>query len=204
MVLGYFNVAVLISFAGFLFSMLGIALAMNSRLEGALIALIVAGIMDLFDGFVARKLPLTIEEKRFGVELDSLLDSFSFLFSPSLLLWFSGWNSLMDGILLVLYNMAGILRLAYFNSTVKEEPKKVAFYQGLPVTFAALFIPLFFMLKYIVPELPFVWTIRIVFALLTVLYVLKIPIPKPGGIFYVIFPVLAAILIVFYAIQWIL
>jgi CDP-diacylglycerol---serine O-phosphatidyltransferase len=202
MILGFFNAAFFVSLAGFLLSMAGILLAVNSRFEGAIIALILAGIMDLFDGLVARRLAMGGEEKRFGIELDSLFDAFNFLFFPSLLLWFSGWNGIPDMVILVLYNLAGIIRLAHFNSMAKEESGKVRYYTGLPVTFAALFIPIFFLARYFIAWDVLSWLIRSLFIVLTVVYVARIPVPKPGGVFYILFPVRAVILIVFYAVRW--
>ena len=58
---------------GAAFALLAVyAIIHSARL--AMMAFIVSGICDLFDGVVARRMKRTESQKRFGIEIDSLCD----------------------------------------------------------------------------------------------------------------------------------
>src|SRR5258707_5298047 len=67
----------------------GIRLAIESRLEWALAAIVFAALLDGIDGRVARMLKGT---SRFGAELDSLADFVNFGVAPALLLYLLGFH----------------------------------------------------------------------------------------------------------------
>jgi CDP-diacylglycerol--serine O-phosphatidyltransferase len=92
---------------------------------------------------------------------------------------------------------AVVIRLAYFNITGVQSTGNKSYYTGLPVTYCALILPLVFIAGYyLTPEI-FKLVLGAAFTALAFLYLLKIPVPKPGGIFYVVFPVLAVLLTFF-------
>ncbi|HZV00107.1 MAG TPA: CDP-alcohol phosphatidyltransferase family protein [Planctomycetota bacterium] len=114
-------------------------LASEARLALALVALVAAGICDIFDGLVARRLTRSDEEKRFGQRLDSAVDACSFGVAPVLVLHAAGARHPAELALLGLYAACAVWRLAYFDTTGLEGGTH---YVGLPTTFSALVIPL--------------------------------------------------------------
>lgn len=73
--IGYYNYTVWLTFIGMLSSVTGMGLAIQGKIIPAVICLMFSGFCDMFDGIVARtKKDRTDEEKRFGIQLDSLSD----------------------------------------------------------------------------------------------------------------------------------
>ena len=87
-------------------------LAINGLLAYAVVALMVSGLCDLFDGFVARKLNRTTEQRQFGGHLDSVVDACSFGFAPVVLMYASGLDSAVEIPLLILFAACAVWRLA--------------------------------------------------------------------------------------------
>jgi CDP-diacylglycerol--serine O-phosphatidyltransferase len=104
----------------------------------AMIMLVAAGVCDMFDGRIARLCKRTEKEKQFGVQLDSLADTASFVVFPATLLIYATNGSIAGILVAMFYSFAGIMRLGWFNVTTEEN--KGCFF-GLPVTFSALVVP---------------------------------------------------------------
>ncbi len=179
-------------------------LAIQQRVEFALVALIVSGICDLFDGVVARRLPRTEEQRRFGMRLDSLVDACAFGFTPAVLLLAVGLTSWVE--LPVVFSFAGcaVWRLAYFDAVTSNE-QPTTYYVGLPTTYVALFLPLGLMAGLWMPA-AFRQTALAVAAGLAVAMVWPVRVPKPNAIGYVCFSFLGIGAILFLLIlgvgQW--
>src|SRR3954470_3256281 len=96
-----------------------IRLAYEGRLEPAVIAIIVAALLDGVDGRVARLLKGT---SRFGAELDSLADFVNFGVAPALILYsFILHNLLSFGwIVALILAISMALRLARFNAMLDD------------------------------------------------------------------------------------
>src|SRR5829696_10345058 len=111
-----------------------IRLAYEGRLEHAVIAIIVAALLDGVDGRVARLLKGT---SRFGAELDSLADFVNFGVAPGLILYFWGLHELKSAgwIAAMVFAICAALRLARFNVAI-EDPNRPAFaanfFVGMP------------------------------------------------------------------------
>lgn len=193
MFLGFYNLPTVLTFAALVLGMGSCIFSFNGYIGYALVCLIWAGIFDLFDGFVARKFELSEEEKAFGVQIDSINDVVNFGAAPAMIALHSGFNAPVDYIILTVYCCAAAMRLGYFNVVGLMGEGPIKFYTGLPVTFSALIFPLVYLLKFVSGGPVYTLCIRIAYALVAFFFVLKIPIPKPKGIFYVIFPVLAVI-----------
>lgn len=191
--IGCFNRSVLLTYLGIIFSLSGIGiLLMGCGTDLAVICLILAGICDLFDGFVARKCKRNETQKRFGEQIDSLADVISFLIFPSVLLFYlTGKGGIVCLAVDAFYVLCGVNRLAWFN--IKIETFRNA-YEGLPVTYSALLISLLYVLSGFLP-LPW-FVMPILYGLIGLLFILKIKIPKPRGILYPFFGILAIALIV--------
>jgi len=193
MILGVYNIPTAVSFMALIFGMASCIFSFNGYIGFALVSLIWAGIFDLFDGFVAAKFKLSEQEKAFGVQIDSINDIVNFGAAPAMIALHSGFNGPVDYIILTVYCCAAAMRLGYFNITGLKGEGPVKFYTGLPVTFSALIFPLVFLVKFELSGPQYLWTIRAAYAAVAVLFLLKVPFPKPKGIFYVIFPALAII-----------
>ena len=86
--------------------------------------IVLAGLFDALDGFMAR---ITNSTSAFGIELDSLSDVVSFGVAPGFLLYYFGLNELqVPGLILAaLPAVCGAIRLARFNVDAKAAPSDV-------------------------------------------------------------------------------
>jgi CDP-diacylglycerol--serine O-phosphatidyltransferase len=93
--------------------------AMSDKWEQAVIAQIIAALLDGVDGRVARLLRAT---SKFGQELDSLADGISFGVCPAMViyLWTMNSYSSVGWALCLLYAVCCVLRLARFNTMVGQ------------------------------------------------------------------------------------
>jgi phosphatidylserine synthase len=82
--LGFYNYTVILTYVSLLISSIGIYLAAAGHPFYALCCLLASGICDMFDGKIARtRKKSTAEEKRFGIQIDSLCDVICFGVLPS-------------------------------------------------------------------------------------------------------------------------
>ena len=201
MFIGKWNKSVILTYIGLTVSILGIFICFNNNdksVSFAMSCLIIAGICDLFDGTIARKCKRTEEEKNFGIELDSLVDVIDFIALPIAIFLQLQMNTWYHYIILVVFAVCGIARLAHFNIMVEDNNKPVKYYTGLPVTYTALIFPIFYLLKYIIPLNIFNIVYTILIALVAMLNIINLKIKKPKGIAYLFFPLLAIIVLVLY------
>jgi CDP-diacylglycerol---serine O-phosphatidyltransferase len=117
-----------------------IRLAVESKLELALAAIVFAALLDGIDGRVARMLKGT---SRFGAELDSLADFVNFGVAPALILYFWGLNELKSAgwIASIVFAICAALRLARFNIMIDDPNKPVwagNFFTGIPAPAGAI------------------------------------------------------------------
>ncbi|WP_157092311.1 hypothetical protein [Thioalkalivibrio nitratireducens] len=94
--------------------------------------------------------------------------------------------------------IAGVVRLAHFNTLSVRAEHPAGQHRGLPVTYTALLFPLLFLLQGVMPTADFAWVLAFAFGLLALLFVVDIPVPRPGRVFYVLLPMLAVGLIVYW------
>ncbi len=124
----------LITLVALCLGLTAIRLAFEGRLEPAVIAIVVAAVLDGVDGRVARLLKGT---SRFGAELDSLADFLNFGVAPALVLYSFllheaqaiGWVAAM------IFAIAMALRLARFNVMLDDPNRpdwKKDFFVGIP------------------------------------------------------------------------
>ena len=143
--LGYYNYTVVLTYIGMLTAFTGIVIACDGNINGALVCLMLSGVCDLFDGPIARTRERAAEEKRFGIQIDSLSDLIGFGVLPGIILYQMAEKSLIGIMVSAVYVLCALIRLAYFN--VMEEKRQDATeeartsYQGLPVTVSAILIP---------------------------------------------------------------
>jgi CDP-diacylglycerol---serine O-phosphatidyltransferase len=113
--------------------MTAIRFALNENFQGAVYAIIVAGVLDGLDGRVARLLKAT---SHFGAELDSLSDFISFGVAPAtvMYLWTMSAMHSVGWAIVLFYAVCCALRLARFNTQLSAEPAPQAagYFTGVP------------------------------------------------------------------------
>lgn len=201
MFIGKWNKSVILTYIGLAVSIFGIFECFNYSENGtnlAMSCLIIAGICDLFDGAVARKCKRTEQEKNFGIELDSLVDTIDFIVLPIAIFLKLGMNNWYHFLIITLFAICGIARLAYFNIIVEDNSKPAKYYLGLPVTYAALIFSVFYLLKYILPLNIFSIIYTMLIAIVALLNIINIKTIKPKGIAYIFFSLLAITMLILY------
>ncbi len=148
--LGYYDYTVILTYCGMLFAFCGILQAIKGDYWNAVLSLMLAGICDMFDGAVASTKERDREEKRFGIQIDSLSDLISFGVLPGIFVYMiSGQNGLV-GFISALFVLCALIRLAYFN-VLEEERQSLTTecrksYLGIPVTNVAILLPACYLL----------------------------------------------------------
>lgn len=168
--IGFYDYTVILTYLSLLSGTTGIMLCLNGVGHPYLgmFFLLFSGLCDTFDGKVARsKKNRTEQMKKFGIQIDSLSDLVAFGVLPacigiSLLRYaihipgLSGFTCYILSnyqkpatyiltFVAVLYVLAAMIRLAYFNVMEEEDQNRdesgAKIYTGLPVTSAALIFP---------------------------------------------------------------
>lgn len=180
--IGFYDYTVIATYCALVFGMSGIFAAAEGREIAAVLCLLLAGLLDAFDGRIARtKKNRTANEKRFGIQLDSLNDVICFGVLPACLGFGLGHRQWWYLTSLCFFALTALIRLAYFNVLEEERQdatnEKRSHYLGMPVTMATLFVPLLYIL-YSMSESAAVWAVGLF--LLGVLFIAPIRVKKAG------------------------
>lgn len=208
--LGFYDYTVILTYISLCSAVAGIftAIAGEGHPFIATTCLMVCGFCDAFDGMVARrKKDRTELGKKFGIQIDSLVDLIAFGVLPCAIGYACYVSHKDNGFILsdkltalrplaiakleiyvivfCFFVLAALIRLAYFNVMEEERQKnteeKRKYYEGLPVTSSCLIFPTIILIQYILGN-----TIDVspfyVFALAATgfLYISKFKIKKPG------------------------
>ena len=117
-----------------------IRFALEGAWERAVIALLVAAVLDALDGRIARALRAT---SRFGAELDSLSDVVCFGVAPALVIYLWSLHEArgLGWALALLYAVCCALRLARFNVALENKERQPSwarnYFVGVPAPAAA-------------------------------------------------------------------
>ena len=129
----------------------GVRFAIEGAWSYAVLAVLLAGVLDGIDGRIAR---LLNAQSRFGAELDSLADSLSFGMAPALILYMWALKDLerFGWFAALAFAICCALRLARFNARidVEDQPHKSAgFLTGVPAPVGAglAFMPFYLWLE---------------------------------------------------------
>ena len=175
--IGYYDYTVVLTYIGMLCGFLGIANASRNPFL-SLVLLMVCGVCDMFDGKIARtKKNRTKNEKRFGIQIDSLSDVICFGILPAII----GYNFGMKEhwyltIICMIYALNALIRLAYFNVEEEDRQEKSSgdreICTGLPVTPSAMIFPL----TYVIGHIPvfksyFIWIYAAIMLIVAILFV---------------------------------
>ena len=206
--IGFYNYTMLLTYLSLASAGLGILISQIG--EGhpfiGMFFLLFCGLCDAFDGKVARmKKDRTELENKYGVQLDSLSDIVAFGVLPTCIgsalirrsdvydmakagsgVWEIVFTILVFAVM-VLYLIAGLIRLAYFNVT-EEERQKVEtgarkHYLGLPITSAAIVCPFVLLVHYVLLQFLSLDITPVYFAIMAlsaILFVTKFQLKKPG------------------------
>ncbi|HWP21881.1 MAG TPA: CDP-alcohol phosphatidyltransferase family protein [Candidatus Cryosericum sp.] len=149
--IGIYNYTVLMTYFGVVSAVIGIGLSMYGRTSMAIVCLMISGFCDLFDGSIAKTRKRNEQEKKFGIQIDSLADMICFGVLPAAIGFSIGLTKWYEAAVLVLFVLAALIRLAYYNVTEDElqfnEKTSRQYYDGLPVTTVALLVPLIYTLR---------------------------------------------------------
>ncbi|MBQ0037560.1 MAG: CDP-alcohol phosphatidyltransferase family protein [Clostridiales bacterium] len=193
--IGVYDYTVIATYLATALGVIGVFEASDGQIMRAILCLLLAGLLDTFDGRIARtKKGRTEQGKRFGIQIDSLNDLICFGVLPAAIcrsVYMSrplpygtaaGCGVLFD-VVACLFVLAGLIRLAYFNVTEEERQNKTdevrKYYLGLPITASTLLCPLLYLLTVLLPGA----TAPILIAGLLItglMYILPLHIPKPG------------------------
>ncbi len=178
--IGFYDYTVILTYLSLISSGIGIMISLSGKGHPyfGVFFLLFCGLCDAFDGKVARtKKNRSDMERNFGIQIDSLSDVIAFGVLPACIgaamirtspflintlkincgIWYGTLIRFSLFSILILYILAALIRLAYFNVTEEERQKMEACtrteYTGLPVTSAALIFPTILLLQYIIPEI---------------------------------------------------
>ena len=164
--LGVYDYTVILTYLSLISANVGIFLSLGTGHEyAAALCLMFCGLFDAFDGKVARlKKNRTEFEKKFGIQIDSLTDVVSFGVLPacigvecvrtsSVLSHASVVVRAVLMVMLAMFVLAAMIRLAFFNVTEEErqstEDGNRVYYVGVPVTVSSLVFPTILLIQYI-------------------------------------------------------
>lgn len=155
--IGFYDYTVILTYISFASGITGMFCASTRHLRLAVFFLALSGLCDMFDGKIARtKKNRTEDEKNFGIQIDSLCDVVCFGVLPILICYKLGMRHVYSMVILILYGLAGVIRLGYFNvmetkrQTETDENRK--YYQGLPITSMAIALPIVFVFSPLLPN----------------------------------------------------
>ena len=189
--IGYYNYTVILTYLSLASAVSGMLFTVNGHFRIALVCLAFSGLCDMFDGKVARaKKDRTEEEKRFGIQIDSLCDLVSFGIFPALWSYCMGMKSALGIGILILYTTGGVIRLGYFNVMEEKRQQKTkearTSYSGLPITSIAIILPLAAMAGLLWKRQACL-LLHITMLAVGILFVTRIRVPKPKNVTLAIF-----------------
>ena len=168
----------MLTLIGVCIGLTSIRFALDERYEFAIIAIIIAAVIDGLDGRIARLIKGT---SKVGKELDSLTDMISFGVAPAFIMYFWKLNELgrIGWFICLIYVVAVALRLARFNVNSSEEPTwKGNFFEGIPSPAGGILVlmPLFFSFSELtIININYDLVVPIFFVTISILLISKLP-----------------------------
>lgn len=187
--IGYYNYTVILTYISLLSSILGMFFACGiggdaAHPEYAVVCLMVSGLCDMFDGKIARTMKRTENEKKFGIQIDSLCDLICFGVLPVVIGYSIGMDGWADIPVLMLFPLCAVIRLAYFNVAEEDRQKKTEdvrkVYEGLPVTSVALIIPLLYSFREDIGVELFPCVYGAALLLIAIAFITRVKVKKPS------------------------
>lgn len=179
-ILGYYDYTVLLTYIGMIIGVAGLTFVMDGKFSGAVFCLMIAGVCDMFDGTVASTKERNDHEKKFGIQIDSLSDLICFGVLPGIFVYKFSGESRLGMVISAGYILCALIRLAYFNvceeDRQRSEEGSRKYYQGLPVTSAALVLPA----AYLITDVKYIFISLI--AVMGILFLSPLRIKKPKAL----------------------
>lgn len=167
-----------VSLASLLLAWTAIGLAVSGSLRASVLCALGAFLLDMLDGFVARRLGVSSE---FGRQLDSFIDVINYSLYAAVLVGFhiipgvAGWAL---GFVIV---ATGILRLIRFNIEGFTDDEPIKYYRGIVVCHLSLCAIVFLILTELWPDAGWLpWAAAVALIVLSVLQLSLIRIRKTG------------------------
>lgn len=201
--IGVYDYTVVLTYLSLLSAGTGIVVALggNGHPFLGIFFMLFCGLCDAFDGKVAStKKNRSSLERKFGIQIDSLSDLIAFGVLPACIgaafirvsdsvenIITGNWYSLIVKVLifgiLILYILAAMIRLAYFNVTEEErqstETGARKYYLGLPVTAASVIFPAVGLLQYLMrPICDLTWLYILTAVVVGILFISPFKIKK--------------------------
>ena len=168
-----------------IFTLVGVCIGLSSikfafdgRFEIAVLAIIVASIIDGLDGRIARLIKGT---SKVGKELDSLTDVISFGVAPAFIMYFWKLNELgrIGWLICLIYVVCVALRLARFNvNSSNQSYRQENFFEGVPSPAGGVLVlmPLIFSFSELqLIQINFDYIVPLFFVVISILLISKIP-----------------------------
>ena len=181
--LGFYDYTVVLTYISLGISIFGMTRAFNGDFKVAIFCLAISGLCDMFDGKIARtKKDRTDDEKKFGIQIDSLCDVVCFGIFPIIICFCLGMRGSVSVAILILYGIASVIRLGYFNVTEEkrqndtEEARK--YYQGLPITSMAIILPFIYLMRRNC-GIHFLFALNVAVVIVGILFISDIKVKKP-------------------------
>ena len=206
--LGFYDYTVVLTYISLVISVFGMTRALAGDFKVAILCLALSGLCDMFDGKIARtKKDRTEDEKKFGIQIDSLCDVVCFGVFPALICYCLGMDRIPGIIILCLYCVASVIRLGYFNvmeeKRQQETDEKRKYYQGLPITSIAVILPFLYAISNLCQD-NFEIVLSLAMLLTGLLFVLNFKFPKPNNkqLTVLIIVVAAVVLYLLFCFNW--
>ncbi len=200
--LGYRNIALPVTAAAVMANILGVWLTFKGHVDAGMVCLIISGLMDMFDGPLARRQKRSEDEIIFGVELDSLADVINFGFVPPILLYASGLVQWFYLPFFLVYVLSALVRLAYFNvQAIRriQAGETSKSFVGLPVTSIAASLPVAWLIAQLIKR-PWSHALLILVLIVSaVLFISRVRVPKIPKRLYPVVVLLSIIIMIIYA-----
>jgi len=187
----------IVTLLGLISGVLGIYFALVGNFPVSIIAMLWAVLFDWYDGPIAQRMPGRSNTlKSIGAKMDSLVDIVSLAICPSIILLsygdFSAW--FFPGALAIV--MAGVVRLAYFDTFGVDKNGTIA---GLSLDITPFVVALVFLLEGILGHSAFSVLLYVTIVVLSFLHVAPFRMHKMVGRWYYIITAYVLIMTVMYA-----
>jgi CDP-diacylglycerol--serine O-phosphatidyltransferase len=181
-IIGFYRPCDIVTLMGTTFGLMAIIFAIQGKITGAVLCLVMSGICDAFDGVLARMWKYDDMEKTYGRELDSISDVIAFGVAPAVITLCSiGFSHISTTIISIFFVLAGVVRLSYFN-TLEISGKDIKnYFKGVPITAIAILYPIVYFVSLLFDFAYYDITITILMFVVGVSYVTPIKIRKIGN-----------------------
>lgn len=189
------KIPTVLTFIALFLSFLAIILLLEGLLMYSLGVLLLGFIVDMLDGFSARKLNAA---SQYGRSLDSSVDIILHLLYPILVFYLGfNFNSLFSILILFFFLASGIYRLVQFNTVGFSEAGNNLNYEGLPVFVGPFLVLILFLISYFCPSIVYITGILFI-CISAILMNLDFSFPKPQLIWPIILIILLVSTLMFY------